>query len=556
MKRAHRRRDGKSALDLIEEATHVLRSASPTTLSTYYAGAIPFVLGLLYFWMDMSRSPFANQHLAEAALGMTALFLWMKFCQALFVRRIHAQITAGRMPRWTARECWRVLLTQAIVQPSGLFIIPLASIPLLPLAWAYAYYQNVTVLGGAEPGGLSTVLKKSWRQASLWPGQNHLLLCFLSLFGLFVFVNWITVCVSLPQLIKMLFGVESIFTQSPASLFNTTFLTAVLGLSYLAIDPILKVVYALRCFYGESLQSGEDLKSDLKQFAETASTVAALVVLLALGGGTFARAAEAAPPDAPVSSPAPAPSQQVSPVELDRSLEKVIHERKYTWRMPREAVQQTDAEEGAIMRFLTRVGNLIRKWLSAVFDWIRWMLRKLFGGRSYSGGGSGSGYGWIMSLNMLLYALVAGVVVALAILIYRIWRGQRQAAPPVVSEAIQPVPDVADENIGADQLPEDGWTRLARELLQRGEFRLAMRAFYLASLAHLATRNLISLARFKSNRDYERELQRRAHAIPGLVPMFGENISVFERIWYGRHEATGEVVNQFAGNVEKIKAGA
>jgi len=54
-----------------------------------------------------------------------------------------------------------------------------------------------------------------------------------------------------------------------------------------------------------------------------------------------------------------------------------------------------------------------------------------------------------------------------------------------VSEAIFPVPDLADENIRADQLPEDGWTKLARELLERGEFRLAMRAFYLASLAHL-----------------------------------------------------------------------
>jgi len=104
-------------------------------------------------------------------------------------------------------------------------------------------------------------------------------------------------------------------------------------------------------------------------------------------------------------------------------------------------------------------------------------------------------------------------------------------------------------------LPEDGWTKLARELLARGEFRLAMRAFYLASLAHLAERNLIGLARFKSNRDYVRELQRRAHAFPGLLSMFDENVSAFDRVWYGTHGATMDLVSQFASNVERIKAG-
>src|SRR5262249_45265204 len=111
------------------------------------------------------------------------------------------------------------------------------------------------------------------------------------------------------------------------------------------------------------------------------------------------------------------------------------------------------------------------------------------------------------------------------------------------------------ENVSAEQLPEDGWVKLARELLERGEFRLALRAFYLASLAHLAQRNLISLARFKSNRDYQRELQRRGHSFPSLVQLFADNILMFDRTWYGMHEATRDAVQQFATNVEKIKAG-
>jgi len=66
---------------------------------------------------------------------------------------------------------------------------------------------------------------------------------------------------------------------------------------------------------------------------------------------------------------------------------------------------------------------------------------------------------------------------------------------------------------------------------------------------------LISLAKFKSNRDYERELQRRGHSFAGLLAVFGENVSVFDRIWYGMHEVTSDLVHQFAAKVERIKAG-
>ena len=105
------------------------------------------------------------------------------------------------------------------------------------------------------------------------------------------------------------------------------------------------------------------------------------------------------------------------------------------------------------------------------------------------------------------------------------------------------------------ELPEDGWVKLARELLEKGEFRLALRAFYLANLAHLAGRNLIRIARFKSNHDYERELQRRAHVLPEVLKTFSQNVSVFDRIWYGLHEVNQEIVIRFAKNVENIRAG-
>ena len=144
------------------------------------------------------------------------------------------------------------------------------------------------------------------------------------------------------------------------------------------------------------------------------------------------------------------------------------------------------------------------------------------------------------------------VAALLAIVLYRYWRGTRQVL--AIAQPLPAVPDLRDESIGAEHLPEDGWMSLASELIGRGELRLAMRALYLGSLAHLAGRNLVTLARFKSNRDYERELRRRAHSAPGLLEAFSQNVAALERVWYGMHEAQPTAMREFAGNVERIKS--
>jgi hypothetical protein len=160
----------------------------------------------------------------------------------------------------------------------------------------------------------------------------------------------------------------------------------------------------------------------------------------------------------------------------------------------------------------------------------------------------------MLTLQLVLYLLAVLVVSALGILIWRIVRGKRSKQAIVTSAAIQPVPDLRDENVGPEQLPEDGWSQLGRELLERGELRLALRAFYLASLSHLASRQLISLAKFKSNRDYERELSRRGHSLPRLLLIFTNNVQVFDRVWYGMHEINRELVQQFLSSVELMRS--
>lgn len=248
-------------------------------------------------------------------------------------------------------------------------------------------------------------------------------------------------------------------------------------------------------------------------------------------------------------------TQRVSAQQLDRAIEDVIHQREYIWRMQRDkdALQEN---KGTLAAFIDGIFKTIGGWAKAAGRWLRNAINWLEKYFRRSSGSAGPGTDWSGALRGLFFVLIIALVVTLLLLLFRMWRGRHRArTEEVAAEAILPAPDLTDENVGADELPEDGWVKLAHEFLGRGEFRLALRAFYLATLAHLAGRNLISIAKFKSNHDYERELGRRGHALPEVLHTFSQNVSVFDRVWYGLHEVNQEIVNRFASNVEKIKAG-
>ena len=77
MNKSHKKHQ-KSAIRMIEEAVHILRCAPVALLSVYYIGSVPFVLGLLYFWADMSRGTFAGERCLGESLFLALLFPWMK----------------------------------------------------------------------------------------------------------------------------------------------------------------------------------------------------------------------------------------------------------------------------------------------------------------------------------------------------------------------------------------------------------------------------------------------------------------------------------------------
>ena len=594
MKRKNRARDGKSAVDILEEATHLLRE-NAFLLAPYYIGSLPFILGLLYFWTDMSTGADAWRHCSEASWGLTLLFIWMKTWQSLYARRLVERIRGEASRAWGLRRMMRTAAIQTAIQPWGILILPIAFIIMLPFPQAFAFFQNVSLMGSGDEVDLRAILQKSWRQASLWPMQNTLLLWLTSpfLLGLAAFFIFVLVPISssfnpgasvpfllviaalvviplcplgmitalnvglalvlLPWLLKILFGVETIFSISRTHIMNNTFFAVVCSLSYLCLDPLMKASYCLRCFYGESLQTGEDLKVELRSYARP-GLVVTLAVAFLLAFGPFGKAlAESSP--AVISGE----GTSVSAQQLDSAIESVIHYPEYSWRLPREKPPDTPRRHTAFHDFIDSIINALRAgWnyvkeaLGKALKFIKDILSRIVPSLPKL---EKSDSDWTTFSRALIIIPLICIVVVLAFLAWRAWKNRRSRM--VTADVIAtPVPDITREDLDATALPEEGWLNLAAELMQKGELRLALRAFYLATLAYLARRELITIAKYKSDREYELELRRRSHIQPHLAGVFAENRALFESAWYGLHEVTPGIMERFSRNQEKIRSHA
>jgi hypothetical protein len=540
-----RHRAGAPSLDLIEESVGLLRQTPLATHLAYYVGAIPFWIGLLYFISDMTRNAYAADRLADASLGMALLYLWNKCWQTVYATRLRAVLEGRPDEPWTRARILRMIAAQASLQPWGLIVRPIAAIITVPFVWISNFYQCVTIVGdGSEAEG--SVAARAWAQARLWPKQAHSAVSIVYLFTIFVWLNICIVLGVLPVVLKMFFAVETDYSRGVSFYFNTTFFTATVALTSLAVDPLRKAIYSIRCFHGASLESGEDLSAEISRVRARP----ALAALAAFGMllGTMAPMRAETPLEAPKTANA---------TELDQRISEVLSRREFAWRSPRdEAAKSPRAQTGWLQGWLNGAWEGVERWAKATarqvgrfYKWVKSVFT--FTPPSVTPP-STSGFDWIGLGKALLVILAGALIVLLGWLGVRFWQ---QHNPKVVpgSAAEMDIPDLRSEDVVANQLPEDGWIALARQHAARGELTLALRAAWLASLAHLGHRELIVILRHKTNRDYERELRRRARDRTPLLTAFDQNLSSFERSWYGNHEVTSERLDQFEGNLDQIR---
>jgi hypothetical protein len=541
--KASRKKYQKSALRIIEETVHILRAAPGWLLSVYYLGTVPFVLGLLYFWADMSRSATADQHTAAAALGLAALFVWMKVWQTIFAQRVRDRVAGHAPSNRSLGQFASIAATQSLIQATRFMVMPVAALLAIPFGYCYAFYQNATVSANRDNLDVKHTCKWAWKQAKLWPRQNHLLIAIFWLFGLVIFLNVVIATLMIPQLIKSLFGVETVFTLGGiAVLVNSTFWMAMLGITYLLLDPFIKAAYVTRCFYGSALGSGDDLKAELNRFVKPGAKIIAGLLIVILG-------------TAPVESRA-APAAPVAPEQLDQSIEEIMQRPEFSWRMPREIIDRKEPEEMGpleaavkwIVDMTSKIVKTIGKWISKFMEWLESLLPQ----RERQPVAADKN--WKSPVRIVLLLLSILLLAVMTFIFMRIWQRHRTRPVETSSAPAEPVPDITDEKIKADDLSTNRWLALATELADKGELRLAMRALYLATLAHLADRDMITIERYKSNREYEDELRRRAHEHRELIATFSNSLNVFERIWYGMYPVARSDFDSFTLSQKRMIA--
>jgi hypothetical protein len=156
-------------------------------------------------------------------------------------------------------------------------------------------------------------------------------------------------------------------------------------------------------------------------------------------------------------------------------------------------------------------------------------------------------------MHRSMYVLLTAAGLALGFLLWRYRKGRRRKPQPVMAEPLSTL-QLEAEDLTADRLAESQWLELAERCLRDRELRLALRAFYLADLAWLGTREFITIHAGKTNREYELEMRRRTREVPEGALDFAGNVAVFERAWYGLHTVGHEEIDEFRRRADRMKA--
>lgn len=543
--------DASTALDRLEDAVHLLRATPARDHLLWLLGAGPFALGLLYFWTDQSRSITAEESLPLSAFGLALLFLWSRMAQALYAGHLHARLSGTTVSDGVDRipSLRRLSVSLIAWQAPTLALLPVALLLVFPFPFFLAFQQGLIVTAHRSDGSPWRNLSLAFRQAMHRTRQSSRETSLLALVWLVLVINTGVLLYTLPQLAKLLLGVESALTLNPLAALNTTFVASVVVVATLLIDPVVKAVAVLRDFELESRTTGADLLAALRRIP--VAPVLGLLLLLSTVGFPPAMFAADAPhePSRPRSTP-------VAPTDLHRAITDVLERPQFTWRENRpEAIPKDDAPDrntwdrwlARLNRFARELGQWMEGPLKAITDWIG----RLIGNRTpptaapvkldYSG-----------FIEFLMWFLLAGGAAVLAVVGVRLWQQHRRPRESSAQPSVR-APDMESDDVSAEQLPEDGWLALARDLADRGEHRPALRALYLACLSGLAAQERLHLGRARSNRDYELEVRRRTRDQPQIAETFSEIVRVFERSWYGGRPVTPERFQDVSAAVERLR---
>ncbi len=540
---------GARAIRLIEEAFFVARNMPVASFIPYCLGTMPFLLGLLYFWNDMGQNAYAKDRCITASLGLALLFVWMKAWQAVFALKTYAFVSRGVMPSWSIGSVFRLVTAQTIVQATGMVILPVALVVTIPFVWAYTLYQYILIQPVRERVPLKKMIKENFKMAQAYGGINYLVMLIVLMFGLFVAVNIAVTLYSLPFLAKMLFGLDSVFTMGGFNPMNTTYLFSVAVVTHLCVDPVIKIIIVLETYEYRSLETGQDLIARFNLIKSASKMAVVFICILPFWVAPDARAHDG------ISREKQAPvTLSVDARKLGNAIEQTMAQREYAWRLPMEKKAATDAPPGFFYKSMEWIFSQIKgackvaaSWVNAFFEWLDKLKPKPPGTPQAPAPKS------LMNPKLLAAGLLGAALILLLIFLRSLFKQDPLAKP---SEKAAALPDINDDGVLADQLPPDRWVDLGRELMEKGDFRLAVRAVYLGTLAGLAHQNFIRIAGHKSNREYTREVGKKALENEQLVRDFGHMVNTVDQVWYGMRKVNQAIFEDFFDAHQRISNAA
>ena len=204
-----------------------------------------------------------------------------------------------------------------------------------------------------------------------------------------------------------------------------------------------------------------------------------------------------------------------------------------------------DAEKGRLAEILRRPeyvpappqGNAMEQFIDRILRW----LSKLFPRSKPMQRGSSR---WVADAAQVV---IIGVCIALIVLI--IWRfGPRLLSGRRKKKSKKREPRVVlGETLDPDQSAADLMAQ-ADGLARQGNLRAAIRKAYIALLCELADRKLISLAQYKTNRDYLNAVRDKG----SLYTSMRRLTNIFEVHWYGLAPAGDADWDEFRNGYRKI----
>lgn len=145
--------------------------------------------------------------------------------------------------------------------------------------------------------------------------------------------------------------------------------------------------------------------------------------------------------------------------------------------------------------------------------------------RSYPSGGGSSAF-WAGFFKVLFIILIA---TAIALLVVH-FMGAGTFTSPTNRRFAKSDTRITIDNV-EEHIYESDLDRFIRESVEKKNYTLAIRLYYLAIIKELSLNKTIRWKKDKTNRDYLREMRKT-----GLFQAFREATGIFERIWYGKSE--------------------